>query len=130
MGSGPRIITAATPAGGPSNAPVSRNVVLGVVVGAILGAALALLRENLNRAVRTPDDLEQLGLVHLGSIPREAKTKTSSESALASLEDPESPQAVAYQKVRSALDLGWADGQPKSIKVTSALQGEGRPQRR
>jgi len=124
VGSGPRIITVATP-GGPINTPVSRNVVLGVVVGAILGAALALLRENLDTAVRTPEDLERLGLVHLGSIP-EAANATKRELALASLYDPESPQAAAYQKVRAAIEFAGLDRNLSSIVVTSAQQGEGK----
>lgn len=124
LGNGPRIIMMATPSG-PTSAPVSRNIVLGVVLGLVAGAALALLREALDTAVRTPEDLEQLGLVHLGSIPK-ATNIGNRDLALDSLEAPGSAQAAAYQKVRAAIEFAGIDRDLRSIVVTSAQQGEGK----
>ena len=126
LGSGPRVITAATPPASSSNAPVSRNVIIGLVLGAVVGAVVALLRENLDRAIRTSEDLADFGLVHLGSIPKASRSQQAGELALASLEDDQGAQAVAYQKVRSSIEFIAAEQRLRSVAVTSALQSEGK----
>ncbi len=93
------------------------------MVGSILGAAAALLRENLDRGVRTAVDLESLGRVRPGSIPKADRPQAKGEIALASLDD---PQAPAYQKVRSSLEFIAAGQNLRSIAVTSGLQNEGK----
>ena len=110
-----------------SNTPLSRNLMLGVVVGAILGAALALLRENLDNKIRTTDDLERLGLVPLGSIPRAPKRANRTlELAMISLTDHNTPQAQAHQKTQAAVRFIAGQYEINNVLITSASQSEGK----
>ena len=56
--------------GGPYRPSLPRNLALGLVLGLMLGGGLVVLVELLDRAVRTPDDLERLvSLPVLGVVP-------------------------------------------------------------
>ncbi len=108
----------------PTNPPPSRNIALGVVVGAILGAALALLRENLDRNLRTTDDLDALGILPLGSFPK--SKKTLAEQALVTVDEPNGPAAEAAQKLQAAVQFMIASDRLRSIVITSPRQGDGK----
>ncbi len=127
LGGTARIVSVANPPLSSSNAPLSRNLVLGVVVGAILGAALALLRENLDNKIRTTEDLERLGLVPLGSIPR-ASGRENDKLELARIcqESPDTPQAQGHQKTQAAVRFIAGQHEINNVLITSASQGEGK----
>ncbi len=120
-----RVNSAAAPSTAPINTPLSRNLVLGVVVGAILGAGLALLVENLDRRVKTSDDLASAtGVSTLGIIPQ--ATKNMGEPGLITLQTPMSPVADGYHKVRTALQFASMSRNLGMVLVTSANQSEGK----
>ncbi len=115
--------TAAEPPG-PANAPLSRNLVLGSFAGLIVGAVLALLADNLDRSLKTPDDV--VGAPVLGAIPRAVRSELRQDLALAAMNSPESAVAEGYQKVRTALEFALLGRKVKSILITSPSQGEGK----
>lgn len=119
-----RVIQIAAPPSSPSNAPLSRNLVLGGVVGLILGAAAALLVENLDRSIKTSDDIA--GVPVLGSIPRPGRDLTGVDLSLATMNYNGSSVAEGYQKVRTAVEFARLGRKITSLQVTSPDQAEGK----
>ncbi|MGH1489336.1 MAG: polysaccharide biosynthesis tyrosine autokinase [Acidimicrobiales bacterium] len=114
----------AAPAIAPSNAPLSRNLVLGGVIGLILGAAAALLVENLDRSIKTADDIA--GVPVLGSIPRPGRDMAGVDLSLATMNYTGSAVAEGYQKVRTALEFALLGRKITSLLITSPDQAEGK----
>jgi len=101
----------------------SLNLALGLLVGLALGAGGALLREQLNTTVKTPDDIESLtGSVPLGLVPFDAAAKTT---PLVTAEANDS-RAEAFRTLRTNLRFADVDHPPRSIVVTSPMPGEGK----
>lgn len=123
-----RVVERAVAPESPANAPLSRTVAVGLILGGLLGAAAALLRENLDRVVRSAADVERLtALPVLASVPRQSRRqRKGTELGLATLTDPTSALADSYHKVRSALQFANTTAELRSILVTSPNQGEGK----
>lgn len=98
----------------------SRDIGLGAAAGLLLGLLVALLREALGRAVRTPEEIAQIAdLRLLGTVPED-----TNRDSLPTLTSSRSARAEAYRQVRTA----WFALRPRAqvIVVTSSIQGEGK----
>jgi capsular exopolysaccharide synthesis family protein len=101
----------------------SLNLALGLLVGLALGAGGALLREQLNTTVKTPDDIESLtGSVPLGLVPFDPAAKAQ---PLVTADQSDS-RAEAFRTLRTNLRFADVDHPPRSIVVTSPMPGEGK----
>ena len=112
------------------------NYTVGLALGMIFGVALAFVREHLDTALRTPEEVERLtGLALLAVVPRgRAKDDrkvivtppdpAEGELALARWE-PEEGLAEAYRTLRSSVLLGW-DESMRRILLTSSQPQEGK----
>lgn len=99
------------------------NLAAALVIGLMLGGATAVGRELLDNSIRTPEDLEdELALPLLGIIPL-SRDIGGLEGLL---RDHRSPVVEAYRSLRAAVQFSTAGGTPKSILVTSAVEGEGK----
>jgi polysaccharide biosynthesis transport protein len=99
------------------------NLAVALVAGLALGGAAAFGREFLDNSFRTPEELEEdLGLPLLGIIPFSNDITGFGKV----LDHHRSPPVEAYRSLRAALQFSTAAGAPKSLVVTSALQGEGK----
>jgi capsular exopolysaccharide synthesis family protein len=117
------IVDRAVPPTRPSHPQPLIDMVTAATLGLGLGVFLALLRDALDQAVRSPLDLEaDLDLPLLGAAPPLARGVTPSQA----LADTRSPLAEAYQTLRSALQFSTADGFPKTLLVTSPWPGGGK----
>ena len=109
--------------GTPSSTNLSRALMIALMLGLGGGLGAALLLERLDDAVRSPDQVERLsGLPTLGVIP-ELGGKDNVETAVM---NPRSLVAEAYRSTCTALQFATVQGLPRSVLVTSAVQGEGK----
>ena len=113
----------ATPPTTPVSPRTTLNLALGLLVGLAAGAGGALLREQLNTTVKTPDDVETVtGSVPLGLVPFDATARTQ---PLVSDEQTDG-RAEAFRTLRTNLQFADVDRPPRSIVVTSAMPDEGK----
>jgi capsular exopolysaccharide synthesis family protein len=113
----------ATPPSAPVSPRTTLNLALGLLVGLAAGAGGALLREQLNTTVKTPDDVESVtGSVPLGLVPFDATARTQ---PLVSGEQTDG-RAEAFRTLRTNLQFADVDRPPRCFVVTSAMPDEGK----
>src|SRR4051794_37006284 len=96
-----RVIKSATPPASPSSPKPKRNALIAGFGGLLLGLALALVREQVDRRVRHPKELEDtFGLPVLASVPRSRALAASNGKALDPLP---ARDAEAFQILRANL---------------------------
>ncbi len=101
-----------------------RNVALGLILGLIYGLGLAFLIERLDTRMRTADQVEtSLGLLALGELPEPPGSKDGRSSMLSF---PHGPYAESVRKLRANVEFVTRDSLPRTLMVTSAVQGEGK----
>lgn len=115
------IVDEAKVPGGPSSPSLPRNLAIALLLGLAAAGALVFLREQMDDAIRGPDDIEQkLRLPLLGVIPK------ASDDASSELQNPHSKLLEAYYSVRASLALATPQGFPKSLVTVSTQPGEGK----
>jgi succinoglycan biosynthesis transport protein ExoP len=115
------VVDTAEPAINPAWPKPLLNLLLSLFLGVVTAAGLVFLREALDDAVRTPDDVEsKLGLHLLGTVPRIAA------SPIDMLENQRSSLSEAYSSLRTALEFAAEGGAPRRLLVTSSQGGEGK----
>jgi len=97
------------------------NTLLGALAGLLAAATITTLLEYRDDTIKSPDDLQRLGLASLGVVGVLTTARRSQPSAgrLAP------PDAEAYRKIRTGIDL-WGLPRPSRLLVTSASQAEGK----
>jgi len=99
------------------------NVALGLLLGVMVGTGLALLREHLDRTVRTPERLEvAAGAPVVGTIP----PFNADVLPTAVIEQPRSPAAEAFRKLRTNFSFLGVDRESICCVVTSPDTGDGK----
>lgn len=121
-----QIVQVAAPPTNASSGSLARTLVLAAIVGLLAGAALALVIENLDRTIKTTDDLVAFGVPILGGVPGPGRTMPESELALATMRHTGTPVAEAYQKVRTAVEFARLGREINSLLITSPNQSEGK----
>lgn len=123
------VATIVTPATVPLEKTTPRttlNLAVGLLAGLLLGFGQAILRNTLDRSIRTEDDVAR-ATDHsvIAKIPFDSD---AAEHPLVMFSDPHSLRAEAYRKLRTNLQfLNVAKGADKrSFVVTSSIAGEGK----
>ncbi|MDQ3274367.1 MAG: polysaccharide biosynthesis tyrosine autokinase [Actinomycetota bacterium] len=107
---------AAPLSGSPSRPKPKLYVAVAAILGLALGLALALLRERLDRRLRTPEDVEaHFDVPVLARIPRRRRSEKSSTAFM-----------EAYRILRTNLQFAAVEQELRTVVVTSAREGEGK----
>jgi len=103
-----------------------RNAAVALGAALILGVGLAFLREMLDVNIHTVEELEQLSTLPIvctiDALPKEYRKS----GRLIVLEEPRSPYAESYRRLRTSLDFLNFNHDLKTILVTSPLPGQGK----
>ena len=92
------------------------NLVLGLVAGLAVGFVAALVRNALDRRVKTADDIRVItGAAPLGTTPRKRPYRGAPLAVL----DPRAAAAESYRSVRTALKFVEADTALRHVVVSS-----------
>jgi capsular exopolysaccharide synthesis family protein len=126
-------IEAAELPGAPILPRTQLNLLLGLVLGLMLGAAYALLRNQLDRRLRSTAAVErQFGTTVVAAIPSQPDLQhpVGTKGGLAVDASPgtsrPSAAAEAFRKLRTNLQFMDVDNPPQVIVVTSPRQGDGK----
>ncbi|MEZ5079031.1 MAG: polysaccharide biosynthesis tyrosine autokinase [Solirubrobacterales bacterium] len=108
----------------PSSPQTKRNVALGILLGAVLGICLALLREQLDRRLRDPEDVADLfGVPILATIPESAMI---SGAELGRALAPSGVEDEAFRMLRASLRYFNVERDVTTVLVTSAVSQDGK----
>lgn len=119
-----RVVQPATVPDLPSSTGLPVSLLFGALVGLAAGTGLALLRNALDTSIKSPEALREVtGAPNLGTIAFDAEVP---HRPLTVHDDPHSPRAEAFRKLRTSLRFVDVDQSRKVIIVTSSLPGEGK----
>ncbi len=123
-----RVIAQAETPNSPSSPGVPLFAAVGFVASGMFGVLLGLLRERLDRGIRSNREVEaQLGVACLGQVPFLAHIARKKEKPHAYLlEKPRSAYAEAIRSVGTYLRMSNVDNPPRMIQVTSSIPNEGK----
>lgn len=101
-----------------------RNLGLAAVIGLLLGVGLAVLRETLDRTIKSPQDLsDATGTSLLGTVQYDAR---AAKSPLVTELESHAPRVEAFRMLRTNLQFVDVDKRSKVFVVTSAVPAEGK----
>jgi capsular exopolysaccharide synthesis family protein len=123
----PQIITPAILPSGPQRTGLAKNGLLGLVGGLVIGIALAFVRDRFDEQVRESADVRGFtGVQSLGAIPVLPESMRYPPFSLVAVHAPETTQADAFRRLRTAVTIAADDAGARVIAVTSAVAGEGK----
>jgi len=122
--SGGQVIGTAVPPPSPSSPKITSTLIIAAVIGLVLGILLALLREGMDRRIKSPGELEStLYAPVLGVIPK--FKGRSPDTSLVAISEPRSPASEAYQMAAITLENLPARPGARVIMIVSPTQGGG-----
>ncbi len=100
---------------------------MSLAVGLVLGVGLALIRDQMDHRLRSAEEVSQvLGLSVLGVVPHLSERKDYSETGRIVDIEPLSQLAEAYRTIRTAVYFGGANGEMKTLLITSPAPSDGK----
>ena len=105
------------------------NMILGILVGLGLGFGIAILLRYLDTTIRSPEDVEKLGMPVLAFIPSfgGGENEMDRNQSLITLSAPQSPPSESYRTMRTAIENSLPDHiKSKVIVFSSPAPKEGK----
>lgn len=109
------------------------NLALGILVGLALALGYALLRDSVDRKLRTKEDVEgKFGVSVVGSVPADQILAHDADQLArlavsdAGVTTTGGAAAEAFRKLRTNLMYMNVDNPPRVVVVTSAMPGDGK----
>jgi succinoglycan biosynthesis transport protein ExoP len=138
-----RIIDRATPPLIPIRPDKRVNILIGILLGLGVGIAVSFALEFLDDSIKTPEDIEKLGMPLLGTIPAvkiaEVARRLKQEGKRYSVDDldrfesklvtrfsPHAPVSEAYRSLRTNIQFTSAREPKKVLMITSSATKEGK----
>ena len=119
-----RIITLASRPLAKSHPRTPLVLALGGLIGLTAGLGIAIVRHNLDRSLRSPQQIrDELGLECLGSLPPIVAAMTPLNQVAAA---PLSPFSGSLKRVKAVINLASRNQSIRCLGITSALSGEGK----
>ncbi len=116
------VIDPAVAPGSPIEPQPLRNMALAVTLGLLLGGSLALLVDHLDTSVKSREELEELGVPVLGSIP----TLEDAGDDIYFERDTQGVGGEAFRKLRTSIGFLGVESPIKVLLVTSSVAQEGK----
>jgi capsular exopolysaccharide synthesis family protein len=121
------IVKSAQTPSAPASPDLPANMVLALAGGLALGIVIALIRDAMDRHVRSREDLERrVGAPVLAVVPRIAGWRAGDEPELTSQPGPRNAATEAYAALATNVRYSGTQRLLKVLTVTSALPGEGK----
>jgi tyrosine-protein kinase Etk/Wzc len=135
-----RVVDPAVPPSRPVRPNLPLTMALALLVGSVIGVGAAFVREQVDTAVHTREDLQKSarGVPLLGTIPRiRAAAKANGRlrrgagapvtvERLVAANEPHSPAAEAYRTLRTSVAFSRSGAPPATLVFTSPLPGDGK----
>ena len=122
-----RMVSQAEPPSMPASPKLVPYAALGLLAGLGFGFGFALLRENLDDRIRSPEELERaIGLPVIDLIPRVGGIKRHTAVSEFVVDQPRSAFSEAVRTLRSTLQLAPATRRAQILMLTSVHAGEGK----
>lgn len=109
-----------------------RNLAIGLAVGLLIAFGYSMLRNALDRRLRTKDDVERLGVNVVGTVPSASVLKRDGdERATLAIDQTDTrssagPASEAFRKLRTNLMFMNVDSPPRVVVVTSPMPSDGK----
>ncbi len=126
-----RVVNPASPNYGPVYPNVKSSVMLAFLMALLGGCALAILAGYMDRTLKSPEEVERLGVRFLGSLPETDKASELEELLHPAAESEggqplHSPYAESVLSLRTAVMLTPGGAEARTFSCTSAEPSEGK----
>jgi tyrosine-protein kinase Etk/Wzc len=115
--------------GGPSKPNRILIIIIGLILGITMGIGFAVVRNFLDNTIKTPEDLQKLGINTLAWIPQIEGVEGNQEFEFIVAKKPDASASEAYRALRTRIKFSKLDKEGAGLKtllITSATSQEGK----